>query len=209
MYTFLLVDDHSVIRTGLKLIIQNQYANALIDEAENGKVALQSVEMTNYNLVILDLNIPETDTANLISEFKVLRSDIKILLFTMNSENMFAKKYLKLGINGFLSKDGPNDEIIEAIENILKNGSYLSANLKKQLSIEVLDGIKETPFSNLSNREFEVAQLLIQGKKVTEISNILKLHTSSIATYKSKIFEKCQVENVLDLYQLAKLYNIL
>lgn len=204
MFSFLLVDDHSIVRTGLKKVLKKEFYNASIDEACDETTAFKSIKSKIYTLLVIDINLKDLNPVNFISTIKIIRPDIKILVFTANSEMVFAKKYFKIGINGYLNKKAENIEIIDAIRIIMSNNNYLSSDLKNYLSSEALNGIIESPFTKLSSREFDVALLLMQGKRVTEISKILYLHTSSIATYKCKIFEKCQVHNILELYILAK-----
>jgi DNA-binding NarL/FixJ family response regulator len=208
MYSILLVDDHAIIRSGLKLLIESDYKSAEIDEAIDGDSAYAAVKAKNYDLIVLDINMPGTDTINLIENIKLLRPSILILLFSMNPELVFAKRYLKLGVNGFLNKEADNTQIIEAIRCVLLKKRYLSQELQQFLSDEAISGVQETPFSKLSDREFEVALLIIKGKGISEIANFLHLSTSTIGTYKGKIFEKCSVSSVVELHELAKVYNV-
>jgi two-component system invasion response regulator UvrY len=128
----------------------------------------------------------------------------------MNSEVIFAKRYLKMGAMGYISKDAPLSEIIKAIENILHEGSYLSNNMKEKLAMDELEGNNnENQFENLSPREFEIAQHLVQGESVSAISKKLNLHTSTIGTHKARIFEKLKCQNIIELVMLAKMNNII
>ena len=208
MDAFLLVDDHSIIRSGLKVLIEYDYNNAVIDEAIDGDSAYEAIKNNNYNLVILDINLPDTDTINLISNIKILKPTLPILIFSMNPELIFAKRYLKLGVNGFLNKEADNAQIREAIRSVLNKKRFLSNELQQFLSDEAILGVKETPFSQLSDREFEVALHLIKGKGISEIAAFLHLHTSTVGTYKGKIFEKCEVSSLVELNELAKIYNV-
>ena len=189
-------------------MIDANYPKPVVDEAFDGDSAYQAIKAKQYSILILDINLPGTDTMNLISNIRILRPSLPILLFSMNPELLFAKRYLKLGVNGFLSKDANNSQVLEAINAVLSKNKYLSVELKEFLSNEAISGIKETPFSKLSDREFEVALHLIKGKGISEIANFLHLHTSTIGTYKTKILEKCEVSNVFELCEVAKIYNV-
>ena len=128
----------------------------------------------------------------------------------MNSEEMFAKRYLRMGAMGYISKDAPLNEIKNAIESALKNNRYISPGLKEKLAMDVLDNNnQENQFDKLSPREFEIVQHLVHGDSVSEISKILNLHTSTIGTHKARIFEKLHCHNIVELTMMAKVHNII
>jgi len=206
---FLLVDDHSIVRSGVRLIIMDKYFNAEIDEASDGDTAYDMVKKKEYDLLIIDLHMPHTDTMGLIVNIFNIRPTAKVLIFTMGSEDVFAKRYLKLGVRGFLNKDCEDDEIGKAVEMILNNRKYLSDKLISKLTDDGLSNRPDNPFESLSNRELEIGMLLIRGKSVSEITEILNIQNSTVGTHKAHIFEKLKVENVIDLRELAKLYQLI
>lgn len=206
---FLLVDDHSIVRSGVRLIIKDKYFNAEVDEAADGDTAYEMVKKKEYDLLIIDLHMPHTNTMGLIENVFTIRPGAKILIFTMGSEDVFAKRYLKLGVRGFLNKDCDDDEIAKAIEMILNNRKYLSDKLISKLTDDGLSNRPDNPFESLSNRELEIGMLLVRGKSVSEITEILNIQNSTVGTHKAHIFEKLKVENVIDLRELAKLYQLI
>ena len=209
MAKLLLVDDHTIIRTGLKLLIQASFAHCRIDEANDGNAAFEMIKEHDYDLVVMDVNMPNTDSFGVLQTILALKPSTKIIMFSMNSEEIYAKRYLKLGAIGYLKKEASNDEIIKAITLGLNNKRYVSQELKKILLTDLKSSSHSgNPFDKLSPREFEIVQHLVQGDSVSQISGKLQLHTSTIGTHKSRIFEKLDCHNVIELINLAKIYKV-
>lgn len=210
MPTLLLVDDHAIVRTGLKLIIKDFLPHGVIDEAEDGDSAFEKIKRNNYDLVIMDVNMPNTDSFGVLGNILAFKPETKIMIFSMNSEEIYAKRYLKLGAMGYLRKDSPGDEIQKAIETILNHRKYISDELGQALLLDLNKPANtKNPFEKLSTREFEIVQHLANGESISEISRKLKVHTSTIGTHKARIFEKLQCHNVVDLNKLAKVHDII
>jgi two-component system, NarL family, invasion response regulator UvrY len=208
MYKILLADDHSIVRSGIKLLIKEDI-QATIIESFDGHSSLAEIKKQDFDLVLLDINMPNTDTGTLISNILTIRPETKILIFSMNPEETFGKRYLMLGVKGFLSKEATDAEIKIAIKQVLDGKKYISKRLGQILTEEALGNKSENPFDMLSERELEVAKHLIKGASISQMTEILSLHTSSIGTYKSRIFEKLNVKNVIELNELARLYQII
>lgn len=208
MYQILIVDDHSVVRTGLAVLITEQFP-AEADIAPDGKTAIKKIKEKNYDLVILDINMPETDCGNLLSTFCSLKPGIRILIFSMNEETLFAKHYLKMGAKGYLSKNALDEEIIQAVQHVLNGKKYMSRELLESFGDEISGIQNSNPFHLLSERELRVAHHLLKGKNIIEISQVMNIHTSTVGTDKIKIFEKLGIKNLVDLTELARIYNFL
>jgi two-component system invasion response regulator UvrY len=210
MIKILLADDHSIVRTGLKIFLEKLIADSIIDEAWDGETTYRKIEVSNYDLIILDVNMPETDSFKLVTDILGLKPEAKILMFTMNAEEVYAKKFLQMGAMGYLNKGSSETEIKNAIEHVLNNRKYLSPTLNQQLTEEALNGKKTSnPFDNLSPREFEIVQHLIKGESVAEISSKLNLHSSTIGTHKTRIFNKLHCSNIIDINLLAKIHKVI
>jgi len=210
MQHILLVDDHPIITDSLKIVIENSIANCETDVANDGDAAFEKIKHNNYDLIIMDVSLPNTDSYSMVSNILAIKPASRILMFSMNSEEIFAKRYLKMGAIGFLRKDAPLDEIKNAIEMALKNNRYISQELRENLLMDVLDNSnRENQFDKLSPREFEIVQHLVHGESVSEISKKLNLHTSTIGTHKARIFEKLRCDNIVELVTMAKVHHIL
>src|SRR6185312_14672327 len=209
MPELLLVDDHSIVRAGLRLLIEDFLPHTKIDEAIDGDSAFRKIREHEYDLVIMDVNMPNTDSLGTLQTILSFKPSTKIIIFSMNSEDVYAKRYLKMGAMGYLRKDAQNDEIKKAISTVLNNKRYISPQLNEKLLTELHSNSRsENPFDNLSPREFEIVQHLAHGDSVAEISNKLNLHTSTVGTHKARIFEKLKCNNIIELTNLAKVNGV-
>jgi Response regulator containing a CheY-like receiver domain and an HTH DNA-binding domain len=210
MNRILLADDHEIIRTGLKLFISDVIELAVIDEAWDGDSVIEKIKQEDYQLIILDVNMPATDPFSLITEIIGIRPGAKILMFSMNPEDLYAKKYLQLGAKGYIAKTASADELREAIQAVFNNNKYISSKLKQQLAEEFI-GKREivNPFEKLSRREFEIVLYLLNGKSTAAICNALHLKSSTVGTFKNRIFQKLNCKNIIEVSTLAKIYNII
>jgi two-component system invasion response regulator UvrY len=204
---FLLIDDHVVVRSGLKLILSDLYKPCTIDEAEDGESAIIKLKLHFYDLVILDIKMPNTNTFTLMEYINNIHTDVKVLVFSMNSESIYAKRYLTAGAKGFVNKIAALEEIVKAINTVLSGKRYISESLLEVLAD--LDGNdkKSNPFDSLSPREFEIVSMLLGGEGISQIAHHLNLRVSTVGTHKARIFEKLKVTNLIELKELANSFN--
>jgi len=207
MKNFLLADDHAIVRTGLILVIKDEFPNAGIDECNNGDCVWEKVQRTSYDLVILDISMPGMDSPGMLKNIFASKPDQKVMIFTMNSAAIYAKKYLAMGVKGFVNKEAEPSEVRLGIVTILNNRKYLGSDMKHILTWEDLDRQAGTPFDRLTSRELEVMNQLVQGKNVSEIAAILSLHISTISTHKANVMLKLDVSNVVELTKMVQLFN--
>ena len=211
MTKILLADDHTIVREGLKTFIRNIIPDSDIEEADDGDSTFKKIKRDNYALIILDINMPATDSFGLVSNILAIKPKSKILIFSMNSEEIFAKKFLNLGALGYLSKDASSDEFRPAIENVMNNKRYVSPSLARALTESALgkNSNNQNPFDLLSPRELEIVRHLIKGASVSQIGTCLNLHTSTIGTHKARIFEKLCCKNIVEMNALAVMHNFI
>lgn len=207
MKKILIADDHNIVRTGLIFLLKEEFAQVEIDECRDGAGAWKKIESGAYDLAILDISMPQTDSLTLLKNIFALRPEQKVLILTMSSEDIYAKKYLQLGVKGFINKEAPPSEIRKAIVSILNNKKYLSSRMKDRLTAEMLEGSTENPFETLSPREVEIMNHLIEGKNVSDIAGILSVHISTVSTHKAKIMQKLGVYNIIELNRLVQTFN--
>ena len=208
MKKFLLVDDHVVVRSGIKILLSDIYNPAEIHEAMNGETAVEKLKEHQFDLIIQDIQMPHTDTLGLMEFIHIKYPEAKVLMFSMSAENIYAKRFMKAGAYGFISKEAPLEEITRAINIILSNKKYVSETLAETLAEDSFSGKSGNPFNELSPREFEIVSLLLEGKTVTDISHSLNIQTSTVGTHKARLFEKLGVTNILELKELATTYNL-
>jgi len=198
MTKILLADDHAIVREGLKTFIQNIIPHSGIEEAYDGASAFEKIKHDNYALIILDINMPATDSFGLVSNILTAKPKSKILIFSMNSEEIFARKFLNLGALGYLSKDASEDEFRLAIENVMSNKRYVSPSFVQVLTESAL---------GKNAKELEIVRHLIKGESVSQIGTYLNLHTSTVGTHKARIFEKLHCKNIIEINELAIMNN--
>lgn len=202
----LIADDHIIVRTGLAYILKTMFLQIEIDECRDGHGVWEKILVNGYDLLILDISMPSTDLFSLVKQILAVKPKQKILILTMSSEQIFAKKYLQLGARGFLNKEAPPSEISMAITNILNNRRYLSARIRDTLTSEMLEAPVKSLFDTLSERELEIMNYLIDGKNVSEIAKTLTIHISTVSTHKANILQKLGVPNVIELSKLVQMY---
>lgn len=208
MKKFLLIDDHVVVRSGIKVLLSEIYKPSEVHEAQDGDSALEKIKLNIYDLVMLDIQMPKTDTFGLMEIFKIKYPDLKVLVFSMSPENIYAKRFLKAGAKGFLSKDAPLEEIKKAINLVLNDKKYISETLMETLAEAKGKENDGNLFNSLSPREFEIVSLLLTGQTISQIGQTLHLQVSTIGTHKARIFEKLKVGNILELKELATTYKL-
>lgn len=203
---FLVADDHSIVRLGVKLMLEADYSHVTIDEAENGNEIVDKIKLFRYDLLILDFQMPNTDTFNIISNLLARDQQLKILIYTMASEKIYAGKLLKAGVKGFLSKEANNTELLNAVATVLEGATYTTGQLS--LADKHDFPTLSNPFDSLSTKEMDILSYLLQGKTIKEMSNLLNLQLSTVSTHKSRIFKKLNVSNMIELIKLAKQYSL-
>jgi two-component system, NarL family, invasion response regulator UvrY len=209
MQKFLLIDDHVVVRSGIKLMLGNMYEGCEIHEAKDGDSAMAFLKENSYDFAMLDVQMPNTDSFVLMEHIKTNYPQLRVLVFSMNSENIYALRFIKAGAMGFISKEAPMDEIKKAISQVVSGKKYIS----EEMLFVLAEGTSSTssnanPFSSLSSREFEIVSMLLNGKTISSIAADLNLGISTVGTHKGRIFTKLKVTNLLELKELANSYNL-
>lgn len=205
---FLLVDDHNIVISGLKFILSNEFHGCTIVTANNSEMAVSLFKKDEYDLIILDINLGGEDSTNLMMNFINRDANVKILIFSMRDEELYASRFMRLGAYGFLNKDSNDQDLVNAIRGILDGKKYLSNRLVFKITTDISKNINYNPFQSLSDRELEIALLIIKGQTVSQISKALFLHTSTIGSHKAKVFSKLGITNSVELINLAKLHNV-
>ncbi len=202
----LIADDHPIVINATIGIIKELFsANTLFHAANNYEKIIKILETCYIDLLILDVNMPGIKSHSVITKIKSLQPDIKILVFSSYDEDLYALRYIQAGVNGYLQKDCSEEELRTAVRSVMEKGKYASKNLVESILFNRItkDGkLPENPFEQLSKREMEVAQLIIDGYGVLEIGNTLSIKISTVSTYKNRVFEKLGVNNIPELYQL-------
>lgn len=210
MKKILICDDHSIIRRGLKFILTNHFIEYEIAEVHSIKEAMIYIKINKPNFAILDLQLGDGNMIETLPTIIKLYPKIDILIFSMSNEEIYAKRILQIGAKGFLNKNADEDEVLRALKIFLSGKNYISQKMNDLIVHDLRSNsgkVNENPFTNLSNREIEVSRCLLEGVHVREISKHMNLHANTIVTYRHRLFEKLCIRSLVDLTNLAKLYN--
>lgn len=203
-----LVDDHSVVRQGIAITLKKHFQGVVLHQAPDFQHLLYILETEDsISLILLDINMPGGNSIEMIHKIKMLQPLAKILIFSAFEEKHYALRYIQAGANGYLNKLEEEDEIVNAIRQVITTGKYMSPALKENMVDFMFNKQAVNPLSLLSEREFEIANLLVSGDGNLEIANKLNIHMSTVSTYKARVYNKLNVDNVVSLADLFKLYN--
>ncbi|RYJ42171.1 response regulator transcription factor [Flavobacterium beibuense] len=203
----LIADDHSVVRQGVALILREAFNSVDIYHAESFSEIAEILKKQSVNLILLDINLPGGNNVGMINNIKEIQPSIKVLMFSAYDEDQYAVRYIHAGVDGYLNKLSSEDKIIEAVNEILRGGRYFSDKIKDRVFESVINKTPENPLESLSNREMEIADLLAKGEGNLEIANRLDIKMSTVSTYKSRIFEKLGINNVVSLAEKFNIYR--
>lgn len=195
----LLADDHPVIRKGLKLILSGNHAISLIDEAGSGQETLAKVLKNDYDIVILDITMPDMSGINVLSELKSQRPNLTILVLGIHPEEIYAVYVIKAGASGYLDKESAPDELIKAIKKVSTGGLYVSPTVAEKMAFRLHIGDEEPLHGCLSCREFEVMHMVCMGKTPKQICDELTLSPKMISTYRYSILQKMGMKTNTEL----------
>ncbi|MFT3752659.1 MAG: response regulator transcription factor [Paludibacter sp.] len=203
MIKVFIVDDHEIIREGLKKILKEESDLVVVGEAQNGDEVLQNIKDIDCDIMLLDMNMPGRSGLELLGDIKSLKPQVHILVLSIHPEDKFALRTLKSGASGYLCKDTALEELVVAIRKVHTKGRYLSTTLAEQLAFDFMPEKDQLPHEQLSNREQEIMVMLASGKKVKEIAADLQLSISTVFTYRVRIFEKLKIKSNVELTHYA------
>lgn len=204
----LVADDHGIVRMGLIQVIKQLKPRAELYEVEDYESLYELIGKKKFDLAILDVKMPNGSFQEAIDYIKIKQPDLKTLVFSSQDEQLYAPRYIKLGADGFLRKLSSKEEIDQALNAMLMKGKYLSDEVKDALIYETFNRLTTVdPAQTISNRELEVANKLCEGLTIKEISDQLHLHTSTVSTYKNRIFEKLNIHSLPELIEILRLYE--
>jgi DNA-binding NarL/FixJ family response regulator len=205
----LIADDHAVIRTGMKYLLARHFTDIETSEADACSTLMSSLEKGNHTHLILDMQLGDCNSLERIPDILSSYPDLHVMVYTMSPETIYGKRLLQMGVLSFMSKEQDEETLIKALSLFLDGKPYISESLSASIETDQSKPkISTNPFDALSEREMVVLRYLLQGLRVKEIANRLDLKMSTIATYKVRIFEKLNVNNVADMLRLADVYHL-
>lgn len=203
MYKVLVIDDHALIRAGLKQVLLAGMGQVTFGEAQSATEAVALVEKERWDIAIMDLTLPGRSGLDLLTEFKHLCPTMPVLVLSVLSEDEFAGRVLKAGAAGFVHKEASPDNLVKAVKKVLSGGRYVSPQYAETLAAQIAEPGCEIPHQKLSDREFQVLTMLARGDSLTQIGRILSLSIKTISTYRARILQKMGLENNAELTRYA------
>lgn len=204
-----LVDDHELVRTGIRRIIEDVRGIAVIGEAVSGEEAVQWCRKNHADVVLMDMNMP--GIGGLDATRKILRydPDAKIIVLTIHSENPFPSKVMQAGAYGYLTKGAAPEEMLHAIRTVSCGQRYLSPDIAQQMALSPFSPAQDNPFDSLSERELQIMLMITKGVKVPDISEQLNLSPKTVNSYRYRLFSKLNINGDVELTHLAIRYGML
>lgn len=207
MIKIILADDHCLVRTGLKRLIDDVEGMSVIAEASNGHDAVSLIKEHHPDVAILDINMPGLTGLEVTEILSREPSDLKIIIISMHKDELFPQRLLKAGANAYLTKDSGIQEISHAIREVMDSKTYICTEVATKLALINTERSSRNPFNALSKRELQVLGLMIKGIKVCDISEQLSLSPKTVSTYRHRILSKLNVQNDMELARLAMRYG--
>ncbi|WP_411728510.1 response regulator [Methyloglobulus sp.] len=203
MIRILLVDDHELVRTGIAALLNAADDIMVVGVAQSGEEAVNQGVLLSADVVLMDVNMPGIGGVEACR--RILRRDpeVKIIAISVHNDGPIPQQLLKLGVMGFISKGSSVEEMVLAIRKVMTGKRYLCTEVANNLALQGLPGSVESPFAKLSQREAEVVTLILQGKTIQEMAEMLVLSDKTINTYRYRLYEKLHVKNDVELTRLA------
>jgi two-component system, NarL family, invasion response regulator UvrY len=203
MYRILIADDHPIVRSGLKQILQEATFVRSIEEASTGEEALEKAKAGKFDILLLDISMPGMNGLEVLEELKKLKLNLRVLMLSIYPEEDYAVRALKAGASGYLTKKSAPDELLTAIKKLSRGDRYISPSLAEYLASHLVDDTKKPLHESLSNREFQVMRMIAAGKSLKEIAGEINLSPKTVSTFRTRILQKMDFKNNADLIQYA------
>jgi two-component system, NarL family, invasion response regulator UvrY len=203
MIRILLVDDHELVRTGIAALLNAAEDMSVVGVAQSGEEAVNLVVQLAADVVLMDVNMPGIGGVEACRRILRRDSEVKIIAISVHNDGPIPQQLLKLGVMGFISKGSSVEEMVLAIRKVMTGKRYLCTEVANNMALQGLPGSLESPFEKLSQREAEVVTLILQGKSIQEMADMLVISDKTVNTYRYRLYEKLHVKNDVELTRLA------
>ncbi|MEL4307970.1 response regulator transcription factor [Joostella sp. CR20] len=204
MIKVLVADNHPIVRIGLETALNNNEATEVIGSVSTTSELFNALNTKKPDVVLLEMDIPEVNGITALRRLKKDQSDIKVLIYSTQAEDVYALSTLRAGASGYVSKTASLDILIEAIKRVASGGMYITNELAQRLAFDESTNKPRKLFRKLSTREIEVLKLLASGKRNKQVAEELGLNEKTVSTYKARLMRKLNVDNMVDMLQQAK-----
>jgi len=199
----LLVDDHPIVRRGVRDLLDHEQLCSVIEEVSSGVAALEAIRQKPWGLMLLDVALPDKHGLEVLKEAKEIQPKLPVLMLSLYPEKEFAMRAIKAGASGYLTKQSAPAELVEAVSRVLHGGRYITEALADQMAEALETGLDGSLHARLSDRELQVLRLLGQGKSVSVIAEELCLSVKTVSTYRARILEKLSCQSTGELIRYA------
>jgi two-component system invasion response regulator UvrY len=208
MIRVLIVDDHDIVRDGVRQIVSETKDIAVGGEARTGADALDQVRQGGWGVVLLDLNLPDRSGLDVLAQIRAIDADLPVLVFSMHQQTSYTARALKAGAHGYVSKDHAREYLVEAIRKVARRERFITPAMAESLAFDLMGGTGER-HTALSDREFQVLCLIAAGKPPREIAAELNVSVKTIGTHRARLLEKMGLRNNAELVQYAIEHGLL
>jgi DNA-binding NarL/FixJ family response regulator len=203
MTRIVIADDHTIVREGLKQVLSAAGDLTLIAEAGNGAEVMQRVRELEFDVLLLDMSMPGKGGIELIKQVHAEKPKLRILVLSMHEEEQYAVRALKAGAAGYLTKESASDLLVAAIRRVAAGGAYITPKVAEQFALGAMADASGPLHATLSDREYQVFEMLAAGKTITEIGDRLNLSVKTVSTHKTHIMQKMNMTNPAELIRYA------
>lgn len=203
MIRIVIADDHTIVREGLRQLLTAAGDFEVVGEANDASEAMQRVRDVEFDVLLLDVSMPGRSGIDLIRQIRGERPRLRVLVLSMHQEHQYAVRAIRAGASGYLTKESASRDLAVALRKIAAGGAYITAEVAEHLALDAMPQSDGPPHKSLSDREFQVLQLLVSGKSVSEIADGLNLSVKTISTHKARMMQKLGVANSSGLYRYA------
>ena len=203
MIKILIADDHAVVRRGLKQILAEEPNMAVFGEACNAQEVLKNVREQNWDIVILDITMPDRSGLEVLKELKNIRPKLPVLILSIHPEEQYAVRVLKAGAAGYMTKESAPEELVKAVRKVIRGSKYISPSLAEKLAFDLETDSEKPLHETLSDREYQVMCMIASGKTVKEIAKELYLSVKTISTHRARILGKMKMKTNAELTHYA------
>ena len=204
----MVVDDHELVRVGMRHILKDYPSIKIVGEAADGETAIRLNREVKPDVVLLDISLPGLSGLEVTTRLNQIDPGLGIIILTVHEAAPYPGKLLDAGASAYLTKGCPATELVQAIRTVAKGGRHIGSSVAQQMALTMLQGARTSPFDELSVREMEVMLMLVDGRRMADIADIMHLSPKTVATYKYRIFEKLETRSDVDMTRMAMRYGV-
>jgi len=208
MRNILLVDDHAVVRKGLKSIIEEEFDDIIVDEAGSGHEGINLLRKCRPDAVVLDINLPDMNGLEVLKRIRADWPGLPVLILSVYGEDQYGVRMMRSGASGYLAKSSAPEHLVIALKKVISGRKYISSKLAERLAYNLDKSSEDLSVEGLSDREYQVFRLLAAGKTVTEIGNVLHLSVKTVSTHRSHILQKMDMRSNADMVSYAQVKGL-